>query len=86
MNNLFSSFIFEIIGAFVVWMVKGFKGKLSDEMSGPYESNRKSWRNTLISFLLLFFIIAVVYKHQENRKKKASDNRLNTTIEKSYIN
>ncbi len=84
MRDLFSSFIFEVIGAFVVWMAKGFKGKLSDEMSGPYESNRKSWRNTVISFLLLFLIGVVVYKHQENRKKEASDNRLNTTIERSY--
>ncbi len=52
--------IFEIIGAFTCWMLKGFRGKLSDEMSGPYEVSRKSTRNTLVSIvvvLLLLFIL-----------------------------
>ncbi len=35
MYNLFWNFVFEMIGAFIVWAVKGFKGKLSDEMAGP---------------------------------------------------
>lgn len=35
MRGTIGNFMIEIIGAFVVWMFKGFKGTISDEMSGP---------------------------------------------------
>lgn len=55
-ENQIINFLFEIIGAFIVWTVKGFKGKLSDEISGPYESNKKKWRNTIISFSVFLLV------------------------------
>lgn len=58
MNNIFIRFVLEIIGATLVWAMKGFKGKLNDEMSGPYEYGQKWTRNLLVSGL---FVVAVIY-------------------------
>jgi len=50
--------IFIVIGAFVVWGLKGFKGNISSELD-----KKKSFRNVLVSlfvwmfFLLLFILI-----------------------------
>ena len=50
--------IFTVIGAFVVWGLKGFNGHISSELD-----KKKSFRNVLISlfvwmiFLFLFIII-----------------------------
>lgn len=82
MRASFSSFIIEIVGAFIVWACKGFKGKLSDEMSGPYESNGKTYRNALISFAIVFLIIAIGYKIQENKYKEENKNVNEITIER----
>ncbi|MDE5416473.1 hypothetical protein L3049_00535 [Labilibaculum sp. DW002] len=60
MNDPVFSFIVEILGAFVVWSFNGFKGKLSDEMDGPYDSTKKGYRNMIISFIILFIVYQVV--------------------------
>ena len=80
MRGNFTSFIIEIVGAFTVWSLKGFKGRLSDEMSGPYESNWKTLRNALISFLILFLIIAIGYKYQHKKNKEINKNLYEITI------
>ncbi|HAH25512.1 MAG TPA: hypothetical protein DCL77_17440 [Prolixibacteraceae bacterium] len=82
MRGNFSSFIIEIVGAFIVWAFKGFKGSLSDEMSGPYESNRKTLRNASISFAILFLIIATGYKFQEKKNREENKNVFEITIKK----
>ena len=82
MRSNFASFIIEIVGAFVVWAFKGFKGSLSEEMSGPFESNRKTLRNALISFAILFLIIAIAYKFQDKKTKEPNKNVYEITIEK----
>ena len=82
MSDLFSSFIIEITGAFIVWAVKGFKGKLSDEMSGPYESNKKRWRNTIISFSVFLLVLAIATNYQKTKQKEVNDNKFEITIRK----
>ena len=82
MSNPFFSFILEIIGAFIVWVSRGFKGKLNDEMSGPYESSKKSWRNALISILFLFIVLAIVSIITDNRKEDIHENTFEIIIKK----
>lgn len=55
-------FSVEFIGALMVWLFKGCKRKLSDEMAGPHESNNKTWRNFAISSLVFVVIFAVLDK------------------------
>lgn len=81
-GNPIINFLIEIIGAFIVWTVKGFKGKLSDEMSGPYESNKKKWRNTIISFSVFLLVLAIVTNHQKTKEKEVNDNKFEITIRK----
>jgi hypothetical protein len=45
-----TKFIFQIIGAFMTWAFKGFKGKLNDEIALPYE---QTYRNSIISLLVV---------------------------------
>ena len=80
MQNPIFSFLTEIIGAFVVWVFKGFKGKLSDEMSGPYESSNKSWRNMIISFIILFIVALLVFNIQKRQSQKRTENKYEITI------
>ncbi len=54
------SFLVEILGAFVVWSFNGFKGKLSDEMDGPYDSTKKGARNMIISFIILLIVFMIL--------------------------
>ena len=82
MNDPVFSFIIEIVGAFIVWAFKGFKGKLSDEMSGPYESNKKGWRNALISFSLLFIIIALISNCNKTVNKDVDEKIYEISVEK----
>jgi len=82
MRSNIASFIIEIVGAFIVWAFKGFKGSLSDEMSGPFESNGKTLRNALISFAILFLIIAIAYKFQDKKTEETNKNVYKITIEK----
>ncbi len=56
MNNIFISFIFEIIGAFVCWIFTGFKGNFSNQMTRPNERNSKKLRNVLVSILTVLLI------------------------------
>ena len=58
------NFIIEIVGAFVVWAFKGFKGSINDEMSSPYESNLKTLRNSAITLAIVLIVIAIVSKFQ----------------------
>lgn len=41
-GNQIINFLIEIIGAFIVWTIKGFKGKLSDEMSGHFNQIKRN--------------------------------------------
>lgn len=62
MRNPLSGFIIEIIGAFVCWAFGGFKGKLEEEMSGPYDTSGKSWRNLIVSVLTIvamYFLFSI---------------------------
>ena len=83
MRDPFFSFIMEVVGAFIVWALKGFKGKFNDEMSGPYESTRKSWRNALISIGFVLIILAIVNKISERQEENISDNKFEITIKTS---
>jgi len=65
MRGSIGNFIIEIIGAFVVWMFKGFRGTISDEMSSPHESNIKTWRNFLITIIVFLLIVVVIEKLQK---------------------
>lgn len=67
MRYSFANLVLEMIGAFVVWAIKGFKGKLSDEVSGPYETNFKSIRNAMISILVFIIIVVIIsiYEHDK---------------------
>ena len=69
-SNPFFSFIIQITGAIIVWVFKGFKGKLSDEMAVPYESNIKTWRNIIITCFLLFIVYLIVKSISENKEEK----------------
>jgi Na+/H+ antiporter NhaC len=82
MSDPVFSFFMEIIGAFIVWASKGFKGKLNDEMSGPHESSKKSWRNALISILLLIIVVAIAGKIIDNQKEVINDNKFELIIKK----
>jgi len=73
------SFLVEIIGAFVVWTLKGFRGKLTDEMCGPYEYSSKSWRNFAITLIVIFFVVAII------KKLDSSDNKHETNMTKTII-
>ncbi|MGQ8336440.1 hypothetical protein ACUNWD_07800 [Sunxiuqinia sp. A32] len=65
MRGTIGNFVIEIIGAFVVWALKGFKGAISDEMSGPHESNIKTWRNFLITIIVVLLVVVVIGKLQK---------------------
>ena len=78
MKDPIFSFLVEIVGAFIVWTLKGFKGKLSDEMSGPNESNTKSWRNFTITLIFIFLIVTIIYKSDKSGDK--SEPNLTRTI------
>jgi hypothetical protein len=64
------SFIFQVIGAFLVWTFKGYKGKFDDEMTGPYNSSNKSIRNIIISGIFLFLVYLIISNVIENKKKE----------------
>ena len=66
--NLFS-FILELIAAFIVWSFKGFRGKLTDEISGPYESGKKRNRNFIISLIVILIIIGIISILARNKNK-----------------
>tara|TARA_Y100000814_G_scaffold190897_1_gene139898 strand:- start:191 stop:439 length:249 start_codon:yes stop_codon:yes gene_type:complete len=70
MPRLVENFIFQIIGAFFFWAIKGFKGKLDYEMTGPYESGPKRIRNFLTALIILGIGAAVVLGVQKQIKKR----------------
>lgn len=49
-------FISQIIGASVVWALKGFQGSLNDEMAGPEDKGFKKNRNFIITLIIMLFI------------------------------
>lgn len=62
MIEIILTYVLEVIGAFIFWMLKGFKGKFSDEISDKRDANKKSLRNGLISLLFVSIIIAIIIK------------------------
>jgi hypothetical protein len=46
-------FVITLTGAFFCWMIKGFKGKFDDEMTGMNESSFKEIRNVVVGFVIL---------------------------------
>lgn len=67
-------FVLEFISACIVWTLKGFKGKLTDEMSGPRENNKKTTRNFLISIIILIIIFLVFRTIYIKNSMKESNN------------
>jgi hypothetical protein len=47
------------LGAFICWTFKGFKGKFSDEMVGPYNWSSKRMRNLIVGFLAIVVILII---------------------------
>lgn len=82
MGEHFFGFILEVIGAFIVWACKGFKGKFDDEMTGPNEWNRKRWRNALISAGFIAIVLVVIYNNIDKKEEDKSHNKIEYTIKK----
>jgi hypothetical protein len=73
MRSTIGNFAIEIVGAFVVWALKGFKGTISDEMSGPNESNIKTWRNFLITIIVVLLVVGIIEKLQKPENETATN-------------
>jgi|GEM_PF-7132215 len=84
MFDIVSSFIFEIIGAFIFGTLNGFKGKLSEQMSGPYDTNKKSLRNGITSIAVILLIIAILTSC--STKKETSISQFEEYIGETYSN
>jgi len=56
MFNPVSRFIFQFLGATVVWLIKGSKGSINDEIAGPNEYSSKSFRNIAITAIVLIIV------------------------------
>ena len=69
MNISIFGFLIEVVGAFVVWAVKGFKGPFNNEITGPYDSSLKSIRNVFISFVIIFMCYIIVSKSDVSSNK-----------------
>ncbi len=56
---MIGAFIFQIVGAFVVWTLNGYRGSINDEIAGPEDNGFKKFRNIAItaSILLVLFLI-----------------------------
>lgn len=54
---MFTSFLTQLMGAFLVWAFKGFKGEFKEEMTSPEEQSWKYYRNSLISL----GVVAIIY-------------------------
>lgn len=50
----------QIIGATLAWTFKGFKGKLSAEVAGPYDFDFKFIRNIFLSVVFIFICYIIV--------------------------
>ena len=72
--HLISRFIFQIFGAFIVWVFKGFKGKLDDEI-GKFEGDSwKKYRNYIISILILLLVGYVINNSRKSPQKGINKN------------
>lgn len=49
-------FLFQLVGAFIVWSFKGFHGSLDDEIGKFEGDDSKKYRNFIISALVLLLI------------------------------
>lgn len=56
----FSTLAMVSIGAFIFWLLSGFKGKFNDLMSRYYESDQKFDKNYFVGFAIILIIIASV--------------------------
>jgi ABC-type branched-subunit amino acid transport system permease subunit len=56
---MIGAFISQIVGAFVVWTLNGYRGSINDEIAGPEDDGFKKNRNhaITISILLVLFWI-----------------------------
>ncbi|MBK3519795.1 hypothetical protein [Carboxylicivirga marina] len=79
-RNSFPKLFCELIGAFVVWSIKGFKGKYVDEIAGPYDLGTKSTRNFLITGAIFIVVILIALEYE--KKQERNDNIIHITIEK----
>ena len=77
-RNSFPKLFCELIGAFVVWTFKGFKGKYADEMAGPYDLGMKSTRNFLITGAI--FIVVILIGLEYEKKHQQNDRIIQITI------
>ena len=75
MANPLFRFLFDVTGAFIVWVSKGFKGKFEDEMPRPYESSNKSWRNMIVSVVFILAVFVIVFKISGNTKKNVRNDK-----------
>jgi len=66
---MITRFIFQIIGAFIVWAFKGFKGSMDDEIGKFGGDSWKEYRNYIISGLILLFIGYIVDNINESKKE-----------------
>lgn len=57
MINIFGGFLGQIIGAAVIWAFKGFKGSFNDEMAGPDSRAWKSYRNIIVSIIIVLIVV-----------------------------
>jgi len=48
------------IGGVFYWVIKGFKGKLTDQLNDQYD-NRNFWTGYVISMIGLGFILYVIF-------------------------
>ncbi len=78
--NSFPKLFCELVGAFIIWTIKGFKGKFSDEMAGPFELGNKSTRNLLITAALIFVVILIGREYE--KKPQLNDKKTQIMIKK----
>jgi len=69
MNVSVFGILIEVVGAFVVWAIKGFNGPFNNEMTGPHDSSLKSIRNAFISFVIIFICYTIVSKDDVSSKE-----------------
>jgi hypothetical protein len=51
---------FAYIGGFIIWLLKGMKTKLIDEMPNS-SSDYKFYRNTIFALVLMFLILIIIH-------------------------
>jgi hypothetical protein len=68
MPGIFSKFLSQLIGAFIAWSFKGFKGKFTDEIAGPNEYGRKRDRNIILSLIFTILVLSILYDFYDRKE------------------